>query len=112
MGTSVLHRSWVSPLTAISFIVVAVTGILMVFHVRLPGIHGAHQWMGVVFALAGLLHLALNWRSLLACCRSKAAAVALALGLVTLVVAVTLPGHDGDHGDRPRGGQRFGHGRR
>jgi len=100
-----VRRSWVTPLAAVSFTVVAVTGLLMLFHVRIPGIKGAHEWMGVVFALAGLLHLILNWRPLLTCIKCRAAVAALAACVLLVLLAWSFP-HDEGHrrGRRSRGG--------
>jgi hypothetical protein len=90
-----IERSWVSPVTVFSFLVLATTGLLMLFHLRLPGVKGVHEWMGVVFAAAGLLHILLNCRPLLACLRRGSAAVALGVALALCVAALVVPG---DHG--------------
>jgi hypothetical protein len=104
MPRRLFERSWVSPITALTFVVVAATGLLMLLHARLPGIKGLHEWMGVAFAVAGLLHLVLNWRPLLVCLRRRSAAVALGVVLVLCVAALLVPdGRDGPGGDRRRG---------
>jgi len=96
MPSKMVRRSWVTPLAAVSFAVVAVTGLLMLFHVRIPAIQGAHEWMGVVFALAGLLHLILNWRPLLACVKCRSAVAALAFCVLLVLAAWSFP-HDEGH---------------
>ena len=104
MPSRLIERSWVSPITALAFVVVAGTGLLMLLHVRLPGIKGLHEWMGVAFAVAGLLHVVLNWRPLLACLRRRSAAVALGAALVLCVAALLVPeDRDRSGGDRHRG---------
>lgn len=104
MPSRVVARSWVSPITAFSFLVVATTGVAMLLHWRLPGIKGLHQWVGLVFALAALLHVVLNWWPLLGCLRRRSAAVALGVTLVLSLAALLAPtGHDRPGGDRRRG---------
>jgi hypothetical protein len=105
MPSRMIERSWVSPITALSFLVVATTGLLMLLHVRLPGMKGLHEWMGVVFVVAALLHIVLNWRPFLTCLRQRSAAVALGVALVLGAVALLVPA---DH-DRPGGDRRRGH---
>jgi len=104
MPRRMVERSWVSPIIAISFLVVATTGLMMLLHLRLPGIKGLHQWMGVAFAAAALLHIVLNWRPFLACLRRRSAAVALAVGLVLCVTALLAPA-DRDHSGSDRRGK-------
>lgn len=103
MPSRLIERSWVSPITALSFVVIAVTGLLMLLHVRLPGIKGLHEWMGVAFTVAGLLHLVLNWRPFLACLRRRSAVVAVAVGLALCMAALLVPtDHDRPGGERHR----------
>lgn len=92
------HCRWVSPLTAISFSIVAITGVLMLFHTRIPGMRGLHEWMGVVMVAAGLVHLLLNWKPLVSYFRHRAAVTAtvvcLLLGVAIVVIAAI---HDSGH---------------
>jgi hypothetical protein len=110
MASRMIERSWVSPITALSFLVVAATGLLMLLHVRLPAIKGLHQWLGVAFAVAALLHVVLNWRPLLACLRRRSAVVALGvtLGLCVLVALLAPADRDRPGGDRPGGNRHWG----
>ena len=41
-----LSRDWATPLTAGAFIVLAVTGLLMFFHLDRGLNHLAHEWLG------------------------------------------------------------------
>jgi hypothetical protein len=97
------HKSWVSPITALSFVAVGGTGVLMLFHVRAPGIQGVHQWMGVVLAAMGTLHLILNWRAFLCHFRHRSAIVALAASLALCLGALLLPADGEHHGHGPGG---------
>jgi phosphatidylserine synthase len=112
MTRMAVHKKWVSPVTALSFLLVATTGLLMLFHVRLPGVKGVHEWMGVVLCLVGLLHLAINWRAFVCYFRHRSAIVALAAALLVCASALFLPGHeDGPRGEGGHRGRAAGQGR-
>lgn len=109
MLKDVFKRTWVSPLVAVSFAAVAISGVLMLFHVRATALHAVHEWMGVVLAIAGAVHLAINWRAFVGCFRQRAAVVAAVVALL-LCLALMLaglaagPDHEGRgpgrHGER------------
>lgn len=77
----------------------------MLFHVRLPGFHVLHQWLGLVFVIAVVLHLIMNWRMFVNYLSNKKAAIGLiaAVLLSVFIVSVAPQGqpHGGD-GDRDR----------
>ena len=57
-----IKREWATPITAGAFILMAVTGILMFFHLDTGLNQAAHEWLGWVL-LAGVgLHVITNWR--------------------------------------------------
>lgn len=93
------QRSWVSPITALSFAAAAITGLLMLLHLSIPGLKAIHDWMGVLLCVAGLIHLCLNGRTFLAHFRHKAALGAVAAGMVILLAALFVPSQ-GNHGGR------------
>ena len=74
---------------------------LMLLHVRIAGMKGLHEWIGVLLVVAGAVHLALNWRPFLDHLRSRAAAIALA-AVAALCVGLVFAGGS-DHG-RPHMG--------
>jgi hypothetical protein len=96
-------RTWLSPLTGVAFLAIAITGILMFFHVRLPGMILLHELGGLLFVVVAVLHLRINWRSLLSCCRQRRGRIALWAGAAITVVLLVLGfGHEPAHG-RHRG---------
>lgn len=99
MSNHPIQKSWVSPITALSFAAVAITGLLMLLHIHFPGIKAIHDWMGVVLCVAGLVHLWLNGRVFLAHFRHRAALGAVAAGVVLLLAALFVPAQD-NHGGR------------
>lgn len=54
-------RKWATPLTIGSFIVMAVTGVLMFYHKNTGLNETAHEWGGWVFLFAVLFHVVINF---------------------------------------------------
>ncbi len=103
------HKTWLSPLLALSYVAVSLTGILMLFHWKFPGMYQLHQWGGLLFVIAGGVHLFMNWRVFMAYFKNRKHAVA---GLVAGAVAIALlmavmphKEHGGKGGGRGLGGQ-------
>ena len=56
-------RSWATPLTIGSTVIVTVTGLLLFFHTA-PGLtRPAHEWIGWIMAVAVVAHVILNFRA-------------------------------------------------
>ncbi len=92
-----LKRTWVSPFVGFSFLMISITGLLMMMHVQNHLITGLHEWLGVLFIITGLFHLALNWKPFLACFRSRQGAAATIAAIVIsalLAVGGYFHGHD------------------
>jgi hypothetical protein len=56
-----ISREWATPLTIGSFGLMAVTGILMFFHLDSGLNKLAHEWLGWLMVAAVALHAAANW---------------------------------------------------
>lgn len=54
------YRNWITPLVIGSFLVTAVTGILMFFHLDINLNKLLHQWLSWVLVAGVLLHIILN----------------------------------------------------
>jgi hypothetical protein len=54
-------RTWITPITIGSFLLIGVTGLLMFFKVRGSLIVVAHEWLSPVFVVGACLHTWLNW---------------------------------------------------
>ncbi len=95
-------KTWVSPLMALSFTVVGFSGVLMLFHLRLPGMKGMHEWMGVLMVVVGLVHVLLNWKQFLAYFKTRSALIALAVGVMaSIALLFASNGGDERHGPPP-----------
>lgn len=55
-----LSRQWVTPLLAGSFLLSALTGILLFFKIHLGLIKPFHEWLSWILVIASVLHLILN----------------------------------------------------
>ncbi len=59
-----LQRDWVTPITMGAFGLLAVTGVLMFFHLDSALNSAAHEWLSWVLLGAVALHAAVNWPGL------------------------------------------------
>jgi hypothetical protein len=86
--TKTALRPWVSAAVASTFLVIAVTGVLLLFldADRLEGLHG---WMGLAFAIVGVTHLVINWRALASHLREHRV-LAWAAALIAVCAALLL----------------------
>lgn len=81
-------RSWISPVTSVSFIVVAITGVFLAFHIKNGSIKTLHEWLGYVLVLIGSVHFLQNLKPFTAHFRTKAAYIAtIACLLLSAVTA-------------------------
>lgn len=94
-----IHPS-LSPFIGLSFLVVAVTGILLFFHIKNGPIVVMREWLGMAFLLAGIIHMFAHLPQMLAYLRKPSciASVALALVMAIMLVFVGLNHHNGPHG--------------
>ena len=83
------HKSWLSPFIFVIFAAISITGILMMFHVRVPGFHALHQWGGIAFVVAAIVHLILNWRMFAKYFSNKKAVIGMAAAVLLSVFIVS-----------------------
>lgn len=76
-------RSCISGFVAISFTLVGISGVLMLLHVKNGAIATLHEWIGLLFVVAGIFHLVLNWKAFVKYCKQP-------LVIVTIVAAVLM----------------------
>lgn len=55
-------RKWSTPMIIGAGLFVAISGVLMFFHIEAP-LEFAHEWIGMVFAIGILLHVLSHWTS-------------------------------------------------
>ena len=56
------HRHWSTPLIIASGSVIAVSGVMMFFHLGTGLVQELHEWIGVLFAVGMLLHIHQHWQ--------------------------------------------------
>ncbi|MGD9209483.1 MAG: DUF4405 domain-containing protein [Desulfobacteraceae bacterium] len=96
---SYFQKSWFSPFIAITYLAVSITGLLIWFHLKLPGVYPIHKWGGVIFIVGGIIHLLLNWRMFASYFKKSKAIWGVLFAVLTLVV-ITLAVPPSDHGGR------------
>jgi thiosulfate reductase cytochrome b subunit len=103
MKNAILPKPAISAFVFGLFAAVSLTGLLMFFHVRLPGARPVHEWIGLLFVAAALVHLTLNLRQFAAYFKLWKAWVGLfaAAALVASFALAGPEGHGGPGGDRP-----------
>ncbi len=99
-------RSSLNPPLVLTFIVVAITGIMLMFHIEARGIKNLHEWMSIVFLVLCIVHLCINWKTFLVYLKNRAV-LASVIG-VCLLSALLISGA-GDSGRGHHGSSRSGH---
>ena len=100
MKPSVVQKPFVSPFLFSIFLAVGVTGTLLFFHVKNGPIVVIHEWLGMAFVVAGLIHILLNFRTLLAYFKTRQCWVAT-LAAVLLIALFAIAGFN--HGEGRHG---------
>ncbi len=100
-----LSRQWVTPLLAGSFLLSAVTGILLFFKIHLGLIKPFHEWLSWILVIASVLHIILNYAPLCKTLTPRLGKIIVVIfALLTLGILLPLGGDDNQHGHgRPQG---------
>jgi hypothetical protein len=98
------QKAWISPFVAVTYAAVALSGILMLFHLKLPGVQDIHQWGGILFIIGGTIHMLINWPILLSYFKNTKAVYGTLAGVLTIVLLVSFFPFKGD-------GERHGYGK-
>lgn len=59
-----LNRNYVTPFISLVFFVVALTGVLMFFHLFDGYTEVVHECLGIIFVVCAICHIILNWKAL------------------------------------------------
>ncbi len=93
-----INREWVTPIAAGAFLLSAVTGVLMFFHLDAGFSKPAHEWLSWALLAGGLLHVAANFRGLLQHLRRWRARLIVG-GFAVLLAASLLVPTGGERGE-------------
>lgn len=94
-------KTWAGPLTIGSFVVVALTGVLLFFHANVGLNKLAHEWLGWLMVVGGLAHVVLNWQPFVAYFRRPVGLAIIGLMLVLGGLSF-MPAGQGGRGHGPR----------
>ncbi|MEK7345627.1 MAG: DUF4405 domain-containing protein [Pseudomonadota bacterium] len=87
------HRPWITPLVMGAFLLSAVTGVLMFFHLDTGLNKVAHEWLSWAMVVGVALHVVLNLPAFKRYLGQKTALAVMGLfGLVLALSFVSLPG--------------------
>lgn len=84
-------KSWATPLVIATFIISAVTGILIFFHKEGGLIKPVHEWLSWALVTGGVLHTIANWKSFANYFSRKVALAIISTGLIITIAAITVP---------------------
>jgi hypothetical protein len=97
-------KKYATPLSIVTSLAVSVTGLMLLFGVRGP-IGDIHEWIGVAFVAAMVMHIVRNWPGIKKIMSSlPGMAIVGGLGVVlTVLIVMALPsgGGEGGHGGGP-----------
>ena len=82
-----IQRSWVTPITAGSFLLVGVTGILIFFHFDSGANKLVHEWLSWVLLGGALLHTTANFAGFKAHLRSRRGQALVGIFVVVLALS-------------------------
>ena len=88
---SVKMKSWATPLAAGTFIILAVTGILMFFKINVGYIKPVHEWLSWVMVIGVVFHTIANWKSFTSYFSKKPSFTIIGAGLIITVLSVFIP---------------------
>ena len=86
-----------TPMVAAAFVITALTGVLLFFHLGERLFKQLHEWIGLAMIVGAIVHIASNWRAMVKTMRKPPQWVFAALALVT-TAAFVVPQLSGDAG--------------
>ncbi len=82
MKKQIMSRFWISPVTAITYLIVSISGLFLVFNIHPGNMHAVHEWIGYLFIAVGLLHFVINFKPFLYYFPSRTATISIVLCLI------------------------------
>ena len=100
-------RNYATPLGFVAFLAAGVTGLMLFLGIGSRELGDLHEWLGIFFVAAMILHLVRNGRGVLAMLSSvRAKAIVAGLGAVAIVL-IAVQGFGGDGGGQGGGPHRI-----
>ena len=96
---SVKMKSWATPLAAGTFVILAVTGILMFFKINIGYIKPVHEWLSWAMVIGVVFHTIANWKPFTSYFSKKPSLSIIGAGLIITMLSVFMPSaNDGNPG--------------
>ncbi len=95
-------RGWATPTIIGSFLIMAVSGILMIFHVETILMKVIHEWAGWIMVAGAVAHVVLNWRAFTSYFKRPLATGIIGISAVLLALTVLPIGSDQNPSDITR----------
>lgn len=83
-----LNRNYITPLVSLTFLVVGISGLLMLFHWFDGYTEVVHECLGLLFTVSALFHIVVNWKALKIHFKKSVFVPALLAIMVTSVVLI------------------------
>ncbi|MBC8524466.1 MAG: DUF4405 domain-containing protein [Chlorobium phaeobacteroides] len=84
-------KSWATPLAAGTFIILAVTGILMFFKLNAGYIKPVHEWLSWAMVIGVVFHTIANWKAFTAYFSRQPSLSIITAGLIITALSVFAP---------------------
>ncbi len=84
-------RNILSALLTALFAVVAISGVLMFFKIRLLAMESLHIWLGLAFVVIAVFHLAKNWTAFNTYFKKKSTLVSIGVVCVICAIFIAIP---------------------
>lgn len=84
-------RNILSALLTALFAIVAISGVLMFFKIRLFSMEALHIWLGLAFVIMAVLHLAKNWTAFGTYFKKKSTLLSIGVVCVVCTLFVAIP---------------------
>jgi hypothetical protein len=89
MSTSM--KSWATPLATATFMILAVTGILMFFNIEAGYSKTVHEWLSWAMVAGIMFHITANWKAFTSYFSRQPALAIIGIGMLVTVLSVFLP---------------------
>lgn len=88
---NVIPRNILSALLTVMFAVVAITGVMMFFKIRMFSSEALHIWLGLAFVAISCLHLFKNWSGFLSYFKKRSTLLSILFGFLVILAFVVPP---------------------
>ena len=88
-------QKYATALTTGVFLVVAVTGILLFFHIGNGALKGVHEWLGIAFIAITAIHLMRNWNGFVRLVKKRRTQAVCAVAAIGAAAFIAFAPNDG-----------------